>query len=415
MPISKLTIKPVDYMYGAILVRNIGIGIQNLVIARLLYDATHSAVDFGLVLVLENLIVTSLQLFAGPLVDGGHQKRIMATADVLTGAIICVASMSLTQQTVFQWIVAAVVVMSITKPFFSSAAFAIGPAIAPGETLIRYNSFSVVMIQVGQIIGVVCAGIFLGHFGSTPTFFLNGLAYIISAGLIGMTRIPVIEAAPDSREKQRLKFFQGWGEFVEHLQIDRGLMWQLILVNVNFLLVLFVNVALVPIVAVDFHGNPYWLSILDGSFAVGAFFSSSLIASFISRWATRRTVLGGLLVQVMAFVGLALGDGRLQMGIFLLSMLSMGMGNTISLSAFMTSLQTRTPPVMRGRTAAASKTVLAILSMILIPLVTQVQTLSLQYGILLSAGIGLLFIVIILVLEHPKLVGNHLFNEPMSR
>lgn len=392
----------------SVFVTNIGTGIQNLAVAKLLYDATGSTVDFGLTLIIENILTFGLQLIAGPVVDRGRPSTVMVVADLARGSIVCASSIFLANGHVFWWVATAVVAINVARPFYRSANFSLGPLIAGGDQLLLFNSIRGTVVQAGQMLGVAIAGPLIYLLGPTPAFAVNGISYLLAAGAVAAIRVPRLTHQDEGEDTPR-SFIDDWAQVLKYLQGQWALAFHMLLVSGDFLVVSFLNIALVPIVAVDLHNQVYWLSVLDGSFALGSLLTSSLSPRIIRRLGYRMAILGALGSETILFVGLS----SVHQIIYLASiMILFGAANTVSVASFMTTLQDRVGADLRGRISSARSFALSILSLGLIPLVTHGQSESLHQGLWMSAVVTFMFFVGTVVLGSRFFFGRQLLGIP---
>ena len=388
---------------------NISLGIQNLVVAKLLFSASGSTVDFGLTLVIEQILTFALQLFAGPIVDRGNPKIILLWSDVIRGGAVCFCSFMLTHGTVVFWVVVSVVFVSAVKPFYSAGSFSIGPIVAQGDSLLEFNSVRGSFVQAGQMVGTAIAGPLLYWTGPKTALAVNGIPYLWAAAALGL--VTLAQFASTKRLRQRsstLGFVHDWKMIVDYLKGRWGLVFHVFLISGDFLVALFLNIALVPIVVTRLHDHSYWLSVLDGSFAVGSLVMSLVTARTIKLFSYLWSVLASLGSEVVLFAVLA--EWR---NIFVMAptMFLFGVATTVSVTSLMTSLQQRTPQEVHGKMASLRRLTVAVLSMGLVPLITHEQNLSLRQGLLASAGVTWVFFLAVFVLGSklvfgPKLLGT---------
>ena len=394
-PTWKPLSKSAQWMLVSVFATNISNGIQNLAVAKLLYDATGSTVDFGLTLILENVLTFLLQLLAGPVVDRGQPNRVMIFADISRGVVVCLSSLLLTQGHVFVWVAISIITINAAKPFYRAATFALGPLVAEGDHLLIFNSVRGSSVQGGQMIGVAIAGPLIYWLGTAPAFAANGVSYLLAAGAIAFARVPLLAVPENQRSSWWSTLWGDWNNVFRYLRRERGLFWHMFLVSGDFLVVAFLNIALVPIVAVDLHNQSYWLSVLDGSFAVGSLITSALAPTLIQKWGYRRSVLSALSVESVLFFGLSVFHEVYFLTAF---MIAFGAANTVSLTVFMNTLQRRTERKLRGRIASIRSFLLSILSLMFIPVVTRAQNVSLTYGLRISGSVVLVFLAAVLAL-----------------
>ncbi len=385
----------------SIFITNIGNGMYLITVGKLLYDDTGSSLAFGILIIFQYIINIIVQLIAGPIVDRGNPKKTSVIVDMLRGISICLIYFLITYNVipVFWLIMAITLIINIGKPFYRSATFAIGPAIAKGSLLIKYNALYEGFFQSGQLLGTALAGVVLMNYGVLLPIFLNGLSFVIAASLILCADIPEIEKNTSNPNKSWLgKLFVDWKETAIILKRNRHLAVNIILSSGNYLFVGFINIMLVPLVNNWYGGNTYWLSILDGSFAIGAALSA-VLTSIINRMGTHRSTILCIIGQGFCFLFLALFHHTLLSVLF---MMCIGIFNAVSITNFMTSLQNHCKGPIKGRIVTLRQVTSTIAISIFIPIVAQIQEISLDYSILVSSAICVFYAIAMLYLGKKK-------------
>lgn len=401
------------WLIGAVFITDIGNGLYTLSVAKLLFDSSGSVAPFGTVIILEYLITALLQLVAGSWVDRSDLSRTAVTVDLLRGGFIVLAALAIPFGSPSWWIFASVLVINLGKPFHRAATFAMGPVVAPGEALTRYTALWSMSSQAGQLLGIALAGVLLTYFAPAVVFALNGLSYLLAAGLTILARVPSIERnLAHATESWLTKFRADWQEMLALLRNHRSLGFHLMLCAGDFLAISFLNLAIVPLVAARFAGIPLYLSVLDGSYAVGSMLTTSLIAARGLRYPPSRVAQVSFAGQAVAFLMLAASPS-----IFLAatSVVLMAIFNTVSLTNLMTRLALRSKGPIKGRVSALRQLVLSAMAGALIPLVSQPMNLSVTWGLIAVAGLLFLFAAAALLLTRRFAFGEQLFGvaEPL--
>lgn len=382
-----------------------------LTVGWLLYQATGSAAAFGTVIIVEYGVSFLLNFLAGPTVDRGNPKLVAFRADAVRGTFVIAAAIMIafSSSYLYMWILASVIVINIAKPFYESAVFTIGPAIVPGELLTKYNSLRNTFFQIGQLLGVALAGPIIQYFGASVAFGLNGLSYLVAGLAILVAHVPLIEqAGNEAKYSRRIRMlFEDWREVYAFLRSHLALGCHIVICTGDFLAVAFLNLALVPMVDQRHGGNAYWLSVFDGSFAVGAVSAVFFSARVAQRLGARNCAYIGLSAQAVLFSSLAVAEDHY---ITVIIILGLGAMSAFSLAILLSTLQRRSQGPIRGRIASVRNLALAILCALLIPVVTNVLEVSLNRGLLVSAAICAAFGLVTLVLSRHRFFGKDLLG-----
>jgi MFS family permease len=398
------------WLLAGTLVTTIGNAMQTLTVGKLLYDRTGSIAAFGYVLIFEQLITFLMQLVAGPWVDRGDPKRSCVQVELVRGTVICAAScMLVVSHHTVGWILLMTLVIRVAQPFYRAATFALAPAVVPADSLARFNGLSNVCLQAGQLLGVAIAGPVLLYAGAPTAFLINGLTFLFSAAAVAVITVPpgAIVKATAATGNAWAQLLQGWREIGALVRREAGLAWHLVLSTADNIGVLLFNLALVPIVAARFAGSPYWLSIVDGAYAVGAIASVAAVTSMTTRWGSRLTVIIGIGGQAACFALLGVVPFT-----WALLVLAFGVGafNTVSWTVVMTTLQLRARGPVKGRIATVRNLLTAVISIALVPLITRMQDASLDVALIASGAVCLAFALVAVILGRPRALGPQLLG-----
>lgn len=381
-------------------ITNIGNGIYTLTIGKILYDKTGAPTAFGIVISAEYIINFLLQLFAGSFVDKNNPKHVSVYADFIRGIVLCITSTMLMLNGSTMWIFISILVINIAKPFYRASTFAIGPAVCNGDLLARYNSLYSMFLQMGQLLGVALAGILLKTIGNNFSLAVNGLSYILCGLAIFLAKIP-FNANTEEKKYTIGVFINDWKEIKDVLYLDKSLALFILLAAGDFIAVNFVNLSLVPIVNVKLQNNVYWLSVFDGSFAVGAIVAASFTVLILDKIGKKRvSILGGLLQGVLFIIMIFLNSGIL----ILIFMFLLGAINTLSLTVFMTTIQKKSKGNIKGRIASIRQLNLSILASLILPVVSLGYKSGIYMGLFLSGVVCIIFSLITFILNAKKVL-----------
>lgn len=400
-----------QWLLGATLVTTIGNAMHTLTVGKLLFDKTGSAAAFGGLIIFEQVVAFLLQFIAGPWVDRGNPKRTCVQVELIRGFAICLASVMVArQQNVYLWVMLMTLVIRVAQPFYKAAMFAIGPSAIPAEALSRFNGYTNICLQAGQLLGVALAGLVLQLAGPPVAFMINGLTFVFSALSVAVIALPKAEIALGSAQSGSLwrQLLAGWSEIFALLRREAGLVWHLGLCALDVMAVNLFNLALVPIVAHRYAGSSYWLAVVDGAFAVGAIASAPAVELLERRLGQRGAAILGLGGQAVGFALLALDK---PVWLTLINAFVIGAANTVSWTVLTTTLQIRSRGPVKGRIATVRSLVTAVLTAVLVPIVAKLEAVSLAAMLLTSGGICLLFVLVALVAGSPRLLGNALLGK----
>lgn len=397
----------------SIFLTNIGNGMHTIAMSLLLYKSTGSVAAFGFVIIFEHIITFLLQFLAGSIVDRGNPKLICVVCDVGRGVIIILVSiaMSFTSQMLICALLLTLVI-NICKPFYQSATFSIGPALAKKEALQKYNAMTGTSSQLGAIIGTVSAGPLILLSDANFVILINGVTYVLAGLSIAWAVIPKIESKEVQASATWIRnVWDDWKEVMNLLKRETSLWIHSLLAGADFLVIMFFNLTLVPLVTERFQENYFWLSAFEFSFAIGAILTS-LVASKIIRWiGTTRMSFIGITIQGLLFLLYSVLEHWL--AIMLISFW-LACWNVLSIVVIFTTLQQRCIGPIRGRIASFRQLCLLLLTGMLVPLVSYGIDQSLSIGYLLAGASCLMFGIVVFVLSRPKLFGDNLLHKEVK-
>ncbi|WP_307254622.1 MFS transporter [Croceifilum oryzae] len=397
----------------SVFLTNIGNGTHTIAMSLLMYRNTGSVVAFGFVIIFEHLVSFLLQFIAGSMVDRGNPKWICVICDVGRGIAIMViaAAMSLTNHW-FYYVLALTLVINICKPFYQSATFSIIPNLCKGEMLQKFNAMVGTSSQLGTIIGTVSAAPLIAFMDTSFVILINGVTYILAGLAIAWAVIPKIETKESVVTDIWIgNLWSDWKEVFYLLKRETSLWLHSLISATDFLVIMFFNLTLVPMVTKKFQENYFWLSAFEFSFAAGAVVTSLFTTRIIRRvGATQLSFIGitmqGLLLFLYAFVDHWLA-------IMLISFW-LASWNVLSIVVMLSTLQQRCVGPIRGRISSLRQLSVLFLTSILVPMVSYGTDQSLSTGYFIAGTLCLLIGMGVWILRHPKLFGENLFHKKIK-
>jgi MFS family permease len=309
-----------------------------------IYDLTGSALDLGIVGLVQFIPSALLVFIAGHAADRYDRKRvaqICQLAEALVAALLAWGTFAgwLTVPEIFT----ALTVFGITAAFEVPAGGALLPSVVPEGTLQRATAFSSGAFQAAAISGPALGGIAYAIAPGAPYLLMAmcSLLAAISSGMIRLQKPVEIQEPPTFDD-----LFAGAG-FVRHNPAILGT------ISLDLFAVLLGGAtALLPIYAHDIlQTGPWGLGVLRAAPAVGAL----LMTAVLARHALNRRV-GMRMFQAVIVFGLATVLFALSHAIWLsvLALLVMGAADMISVVIRTSLVQLATPDDMRGRVGAVN-------------------------------------------------------------
>jgi MFS family permease len=309
-----------------------------------IYELTGSALDLGIVGLVQFIPSALLVFIAGHAADHYDRKRvaqICQLSESLVAALLAWGTFAgwLTVPEIF----AALTLFGITAAFEVPAGGALLPSVVPEGTLQKATAFSSGTFQAAAITGPALGGIAYAIAPGAP-YLLMALFSLLAAILTGMIalRRPI-----ETSEHETIDDVFAGASFVRNNPAILGT------ISLDLFAVLFGGAtALLPIYARDIlQTGPWGLGVLRAAPAVGAM----LMTAALAHHALKRRV-GLRMFQSVIVFGLATVVFALSHLIWLsvLALLVMGAADMISVVIRTSLVQLATPDAMRGRVGAVN-------------------------------------------------------------
>lgn len=311
-------------------------------VAWQLYELTGSALDLGLVGLVQFVPMIVLTLVVGQVADRCDRRLIVVMCEfVKAAAAVALALGALggwqTRATIF----GLVALLGAAQAFENPAMSALVPEVVARPLIAPAMAWVISAGQTAQIIGPALGGL-LYAFGPGAAYFTAGAMFILAGGLAVGIRI---ERAVRPREPITVETVFSGVAFILSRRVLLGSM------SLDLFAVLFGGAtALLPVYARDILGTgPVGLGLLRSAPALGALATSV----FLARYPLERGIGPNLFRSVIVF-----GAATVVFGIstnFILSLIALtalGAADVVSMVIRLSLAQLRTPDAMRGRVSA---------------------------------------------------------------
>jgi DHA3 family macrolide efflux protein-like MFS transporter len=289
-------------------------------------------------------------LFGGPLVDRLPRKRLMITADLVRAAAVGSLLLMGTPSLGHLYLVAAC--LGLFAALFQPSLQASIPNVVPEHRLVAANALVSVTFQLAVMVGPVVGALLVAHLGLAPAFAVNAASFLVSAALVSSMRLP--HRAPASPRASALADLREGFRYASSTPMVRGIL----LVTGMVMFAAAIRGPLEPLFVLQvLHADIATLGLPAAIWGLGMLLGSSAAPAAAKVWSRER-----MLTVSIGLVGVSvLGASQSQVLSSLLCLwLVAGSGNAIGTIAYQSLLQQRTPDEVRGRTMAASETVLDI-------------------------------------------------------
>ena len=309
-----------------------------------MYALTGSALDLGLVGLVQFLPATVLVLVAGQLADRYDRRLILQICQTVEGlAAAALAIASFTGTISKEFMLTAVFFLGAGRAFEAPTMQALLPTIVSPQLFPRAVAASSSATQAATITGPAIGG-FLYAVGPTFVYATCGVLFICAATQIAFMRV---RPAASTRPPMSFEVFFAGISYIRRNQILLGA----IALDL-FAVVLGGATALLPIFAKDvFNVGSEGLGLLRAAPAVGAL----LVVVGLTRWSLTQRI-GRIEFAAVACFGVATIVFAVSTS-FWLSMLALailGAADAVSVVIRLTLVQVQTPDEMRGRVSAVN-------------------------------------------------------------
>jgi len=309
-----------------------------------IYDLTHSALNLGLVGLVQFIPSLLLALYVGHVADRHDRQRIVSLAQLAQAATMCglvIATMLhlMSRETIFLL----VFVLGIGRAFEYSTIQTLVPSLVEPEVLPQAMATASSARQTATIIGPMLGG-FLYIAGPAVVYATSCLLLLCSAVIISLIKV---RRAAVSREPATLRTLFAGIAFIRSRPVVLGA------ISLDLFAVLFGGAtALLPIYARDILAvGPQGLGLLRAGPAIGALGA----ALYLARNPLRRRV-GRIMFASVAWFGLMTIVFALSRSLMLsfLALIFLGWADMISVVIRSSLVQLDTPDGMRGRVTAVN-------------------------------------------------------------
>jgi MFS family permease len=309
-----------------------------------IYALTGSALDLGLVGLVQFVPAFALVLVVGHVADRFDRRRILRVCQSIQGvAVAALAAGSALGLVDVRTIFALVFVIGCARAFESPTMQALVPSLVPPRLLPRAIASTASATQTAIIVGPAVGGM-LYVAGPAWTYATCALAYAVGVALIGMVDY---ERPPRVVEPLTLRSALAGLSFIRSRQAMLGA------ITLDMVAVLLGGAtALLPIFAKEIlDTGPWGLGLLRSAPAVGAL----SMALYLARHPLRRRVGRTMFIAVAVFGLATIGFGLSRSFPLSLALLVvLGASDMISVVIRSSLIQLSTPDDMRGRVGAVN-------------------------------------------------------------
>lgn len=358
--LRSLSHRPFALLWAGQTISRLGDSLYRIALAWWVLEKTGSAIAMGTVLVFSQIPMLLFLLVGGVVVDRLPRLRIMVSSDILSGLVITFIA-------VFSWldllqiwhIYIASMIFGFVEAFFFPAYQAVIPQITPAELLTSANSLNGLSQRVTGIVGPTLGASLVALGGTSLTFGLDALSFMISALCIFpllRSKFGSIQAQENDSEtagrqrSMREAISQGFSDLREGFKLVATIPW----IWISILVFGFVNiteaspraVAMPFLVKEDLGANVGLLGILGSAASLGFVVGMVWLGQYVR---LRRRGLFGYLATIMTGAALLPFALKLPVPILVASMFTSGLATSVFALVWTHTLQEMVPGEMLGR------------------------------------------------------------------
>ncbi len=330
--------------FPGIAISQIGIWIQNVAIAWLVYDMTKSPLTMGSVMFFNAIPLFILTPFAGVIIDKFNRHRLL----IFVQFLFCTQALLITLLTYFDviqiWNIVALgiflnCIAAIDVPLRQSTFVCL---VDDPKDLGNAISLNSTCFNVARLLGPAIGGLLIAHAGITVCFFINFLCIIPMIFLVKALKIKDVKCGQIQNET----ILEGLKEGIDYALKTPEILTLLLYLAV-FSFIGMTYPMLMPIYTSEIlHDRADTLGFLMGAAGVGALVSSLFLAAKTSLRGMRRILFAGACIFSVGFITLGLCHTKTAA---ICAMFAVGLGMTSSITPDNTLTQAVVDDDKRGR------------------------------------------------------------------
>jgi MFS family permease len=330
-------------LWSGLMVSAVGTWMQIVAQSLLVLQLTHgSALALGLVSLAQSLAFFLFALVGGGFADRLDRKRLLLTTQSVLMALALAMGILTMTGTIRVWMIVTIAFLSGTALSFDQPArAALISSLVPKQDLLNAISLQSAIFNAASTLGPALAGFIIARAGLSANFFLNSLSFVpVLAGLI------LVSPPKLPSPKTRVALIGQVAEALATVKRDPILPWLLL----SYGILLFSGPSLpllLPVLAVHIlHIGPGTLGLLFSAAGAGAVLGALFLASVPDTASKRVILFTAFAIWTSSLISVGLSRTVV---ITFLSLIALGMSQSVIGAITSTLLQTRVPHEQRGR------------------------------------------------------------------
>ncbi|MPZ13232.1 MAG: MFS transporter [Chloroflexi bacterium] len=328
--------------YIALLAAALGAQIQTTANLWQVYELTGSALHLGLTGLARAVPVLALSLMGGVIADRVNRRTFIMITQAVTGMLAVVLALLTAGGLIQVWHIYLTVFLGGTLMAVNAPArTAMVPSLVPRHHLLNAIALQSTVWQVANVVGPAIAGLLIGVFGLGATYFLNGLAHVVTVGVLALVQVGALASRP--RESPVKSLLEG----IRFVRQESIILVLLVMDTAATLLGAYR--ALMPIFAIRLGAGSEGFGTLLSSSAVGAVLGAAAIMALGDVRYKGLFVIFGILGYCAALVLLGLAPW---LPVALVAVALLGFFDSVQMLPRNTVIQAITPDHLRGRVSS---------------------------------------------------------------
>ena len=341
---SPFRLGPYRFLFTARVTSHMANQMQAVAVGWQIYDLTGSALNLGLIGLVQFLSPLCLTLVAGQVADRYDRKLVVRCCYIVEISVsIGLLLLTLAPAPAVPVFYVLLLMNAMARTFEGPALQSLLPVLVPRAILGRAVAVNSSALRMGQLIGPSLGGLL---YGLGPLFVYGCCASLILTAATAMTLLPKPPTAPSVRKMSWSSLLAGLG-FIRATPAVLGAM------SLDLVATLFGGAtALLPIFARDIlQIGPEGFGLLRSAPALGGLCAAILLSRYPIKTKGGKVMFAGVIVYGVATVLFGLSR-NLELSIALL--LIVGFGDMFSTVIRQTLIQVNTPDEVRGRVAGVN-------------------------------------------------------------
>jgi MFS family permease len=334
-----------SFLWIGQLISSMGSALTALAASILVYRVTGSASSVGLMLIASYGPTIMVGLFAGVFVDRYDRKRILLVSDLLRAFLIFLIPFLIPIH--INWLYVIVALTSAITQFFDSAHASILPEVVSEKELSAATSLMAVSSLGSTTIGFAVAGFIATSLNIEWAFYLDGLSFLLSGGLVIFTRVPSLPNVDDTSVRAIGKNLRAGLNVVTTATILRSLF--IVITPIYLIFGLEISL-LLPFTLRELGGTEFHFGLQESAEAIGIAIGSLAMARLADRIRAGQWLAISYLSMAAAMIVYSFSH---MAGLAILMMGVSGLLNAPSFIGEQLVIQRATPREMRGRVNSA--------------------------------------------------------------